>query len=198
MTRSTEQLRERVRTLEIALQSANWEAAKADLLCLKELLVVREAQSKPADLYLCRVTRGGEELYSPCGKDYPRGRGYYTAPPAPALLDAVDYSDLDATSQDREVIEAIAECRGWNAYRAAMLNHVGDSTEKVPDDWIEHDGNGYPSLVKRDAMLFLKTRKQEIKFPYPAGLVKGWCHIGRDTDILAYKLASPTPTNKQG
>ncbi len=85
MTRSTEQLRERVRTLEIALQSANWEAAKADLLCLKELLVVREAQSKPADLYLCRVTRGGEELYSPCGKDYPRGRGYYTAPPAPDL-----------------------------------------------------------------------------------------------------------------
>lgn len=45
----------------------------------------------------------------------------YTAPPAPAVPDAVDYSDLDATSQDREVIEAIAECKGWNACRAAML-----------------------------------------------------------------------------
>lgn len=44
MARSTEQLRERVRTLEIALQSANWEEAKADLLCLKELLAIREAQ----------------------------------------------------------------------------------------------------------------------------------------------------------
>ncbi|HGE6660254.1 TPA: hypothetical protein ACGB4L_001475 [Serratia marcescens] len=45
----------------------------------------------------------------------------YAAPPAPAVPDAVDYSDLDATSQDREVIEAIAECKGWNACRAAML-----------------------------------------------------------------------------
>lgn len=47
-------------------------------------------------------------------------------PPAPAVPDAVDYSDLDATSQDREVIEAIAECRGWNAYRAAMLAAAPD------------------------------------------------------------------------
>lgn len=49
-------------------------------------------------------------------------RVLYDAPPAPAVPDAVDYSDLDATSQDREVIEAIAECKGWNACRAAMLN----------------------------------------------------------------------------
>lgn len=48
-------------------------------------------------------------------------RVLYDSPPAPAVPDAVDYSDLDATSQDREVIEAIAECKGWNAYRAAML-----------------------------------------------------------------------------
>ncbi|OKP27572.1 hypothetical protein [Serratia fonticola] len=51
----------------------------------EELLAVRDAEAKPADLYLCRVTRDGEELYSPCGKDYPRGRGYYTSPPASAI-----------------------------------------------------------------------------------------------------------------
>lgn len=45
----------------------------------------------------------------------------YAAPPTPAVPDVVDYSDLDATSEDREVIEAIAECKGWNACRAAML-----------------------------------------------------------------------------
>lgn len=47
MTRTTEQLRERIRGLEITLQHKNWEAVKADLECLKELLAVREAQSLP-------------------------------------------------------------------------------------------------------------------------------------------------------
>ncbi|WP_145957348.1 DUF551 domain-containing protein [Serratia marcescens] len=59
-----------------------------------------------------------------------------TAPPAPAVPDAVDYSDLDATSQDREVIEAIAECKGWNACRAAMLAQPVSSGYKLPESWI--------------------------------------------------------------
>ncbi|HIE3971875.1 TPA: hypothetical protein ACXNHV_002352 [Serratia marcescens] len=52
--------------------------------------------------------------------------------PAPAVPDAVDYSDLDATSQDREVIEAIAECKGWNACRAAMVQPVSQGY-KLPE-----------------------------------------------------------------
>ncbi|WP_051916948.1 MULTISPECIES: hypothetical protein [unclassified Serratia (in: enterobacteria)] len=50
----------------------------------RELLAAREAQSKHPDLYLYQVHRGGEILYSECGKDFPRGRGYYTAPQVPA------------------------------------------------------------------------------------------------------------------
>jgi len=57
-------------------------------------------------------------------------RMLYDAPPA--VPDAVDYSDLDATSKDREVIEAIAECKGWNACRAAML-------AAAPEDGIDHN-----------------------------------------------------------
>ncbi|WP_446027834.1 ead/Ea22-like family protein [Lelliottia amnigena] len=38
-----------------------------------------ELEARQPDLYLCRVTRNGEELYSPCGKDYSRGRGYIAA-----------------------------------------------------------------------------------------------------------------------
>ncbi|CAM3961956.1 hypothetical protein [Serratia silvae] len=68
----------------------------------RELLSEREAQSKQADLYLCRVTRGGEELYSPCGKDYPRGRGYFTAPPTPASL---DFGKLA-----KEIVENLVDC----------------------------------------------------------------------------------------
>ncbi|WP_104557229.1 hypothetical protein [Enterobacter sichuanensis] len=40
---------------------------------------IAELEARKPDLYLCRVNRGGEELYSPCGKDYPRGRGYIAA-----------------------------------------------------------------------------------------------------------------------
>lgn len=40
---------------------------------------IAELEARKPDLFLCRVNRGGEELYSPCGKDYPRGRGYIAA-----------------------------------------------------------------------------------------------------------------------
>ncbi|MEI7219338.1 hypothetical protein WCT79_20315 [Pectobacterium carotovorum] len=43
-----------------------------------------ELRGKEPDLYLCPVTRSGEKLFSPCGRDYPRGRGYYTRPVPPA------------------------------------------------------------------------------------------------------------------
>lgn len=47
------------------------------IIDLKERIA--ELEAREPDLYLCRVNRGGEELYSPCGKDYPRGRGYIAA-----------------------------------------------------------------------------------------------------------------------
>lgn len=40
---------------------------------------IAELEKREPDLYLCRVVRNGEDVYSPCGKDYPRGRGYYAA-----------------------------------------------------------------------------------------------------------------------
>ncbi|ECD6619163.1 hypothetical protein E2327_16830 [Salmonella enterica subsp. enterica] len=52
----------------------------------------------------------------------------YTAPPATIVPDEIDYSDLDTTSKDREVIEAIAECKGWNA---AMLQGKAEPVSTV-------------------------------------------------------------------
>lgn len=64
----------------------------------------------------------------------------YAAPPAPVSVpDAVDYSDLDPASKDREIIEAIAECKGWNACRAAMLQGAEPATmaNKLPfEQWL--------------------------------------------------------------
>ncbi len=36
--------------------------------------------------------------------------------------EAIDCSALDASSNDREIIESIAECRGWNSYRTVLLS----------------------------------------------------------------------------
>lgn len=58
-------------------------------------------------------------------------------------------------------------------------------------DWIEHDGKWRPESLGLDELVYLKTRKQELKIPYPAGKVKGWTHRGCAMDVMAYKLASP-------
>ncbi|ENF7816938.1 ead/Ea22-like family protein [Enterobacter soli] len=62
---------------EIELACGLWRNQTEDVIQFRARIAELEAR-KP-DLYLCRVNRGGEELYSPCGKDYPRGRGYFAA-----------------------------------------------------------------------------------------------------------------------
>lgn len=87
-------------------------------------------QSSPA-LYLCRVFRDGEELYSPCGKDYPRGRAYYTVTSQVAVkLDSDKERDPEVNPYDGENFYI----SGWNArgkadrekLRAAGITVQGD------------------------------------------------------------------------
>ncbi|MCX2664129.1 hypothetical protein ACNPE2_10385 [Klebsiella pneumoniae] len=74
---------------------------------------------------------------------------------------------------------------GWSTKPAEGLE------SRTVTDWIEHDGKWRPELLGLDELVYLKTRKQELKIPYPAGKVKGWMHAGGDMDVMAYKLASP-------
>nr|WP_228725703.1 ead/Ea22-like family protein [Klebsiella grimontii] len=73
----------------------------------------------------------------------------------------------------------------WQAKRIAELE------SRTLTDWIEHDGKWRPESLGLGELVYLKTRKQELKIPYPAGKVKGWMHTGGDMDVMAYKLASP-------
>lgn len=65
-----------------------------------------------------------------------------------------------------------------------------DGEPRTVTDWIEHDGKWRPDSLSTDELVYLKTRKQELKIPYPAGKVMGWMHTGGDMDVMAYKLAS--------
>ncbi|WP_431195773.1 hypothetical protein [Klebsiella pneumoniae] len=114
---------------------------------------------------------------------------------------------LKAHIDDIEPIRAAAEklvrCKGrYHSelnYRAlAALFGVNtpdlpplDGDSRTVTDWIEHDGTWRPESLGLDELVYLKTRKQELKIPYPAGQVKGWMHTGGDMDVMAYRLASP-------
>ncbi len=72
-----------------------------------------------------------------------------------------------------------------------LTEHIDQLESRTVTDWIEHDGKWRPESLGLDELVYLKTRKQELKIPYPAGKVKGWMNTGGDMDVMAYKLASP-------
>ncbi|HHT0500735.1 TPA: hypothetical protein ACTW6W_001660 [Raoultella ornithinolytica] len=73
----------------------------------------------------------------------------------------------------------------------AAEKRIAELESRTVTDWIEHDGKWRPESLGLDELVYLKTRKQELKIPYPAGKVKGWMNTGGDMDVMAYKLASP-------
>lgn len=86
----------------------------------------------------------------------------------------------------------------WKAAGAELVEALEKARQRITQmesrtvtDWIEHDGKWRPESLGLDELVYLKTRKQELKIPYPAGKVKGWMNTGGDMDVMAYKLASP-------
>lgn len=129
MTRTTEQLRERIRGLELASKGKDWTAVEGDLACLKELLAVREAQPYG---YL-RENDGQVQISIGPERPPNRSGGYatpwgaiYDAPPAPAVPDFGALTKLIVgrlidcgTANDDSIADA--EVFVYNACRAAML-----------------------------------------------------------------------------
>ncbi|MDP1185274.1 hypothetical protein [Klebsiella pneumoniae] len=94
-------------------------------------------------------------------------------------------SIVDEYGQAARVIGALVE-----ALEKAQ-QRINQMESRTVTDWIEHDGKWRPESLGLDELVYLKTRKQELKIPYPAGKVKGWMNTGGDMDVMAYKLASP-------
>lgn len=61
------------------------------------------SELRTPDLYLRRVDRvTGEPLYTPCGKYYPRGKGYYSQEYVSALLARI--AEFEAEEARRKLI----------------------------------------------------------------------------------------------
>ncbi|EPG4850118.1 ead/Ea22-like family protein, partial [Klebsiella pneumoniae] len=90
------------------------------------------------------------------------------------------------------LVEALEKAQETIAFQQGEIKALLSSLEsRTVTDWIEHDGKWRPGSLGLDELVYLKTRKQELKIPYPAGKVKGWMNTGGDMDVMAYKLASP-------
>lgn len=104
------------------------------------------------------------------------------------VVDAFCADDADwhkLTNSNNELIALLSQALCKQADRIAELE------SRTVTDWIEHDGKWRPESLGLDELVYIKTRKQELKIPYPAGKVKGWMNTGGDMDVMAYKLASP-------
>lgn len=179
-----------------------------------ELLAVREAQSVPVKfagwgLYHAERDEFGSWLKATPETDKSHAitkHGYvnvklYTAPPVPAvpseLLDAmaevIRISDRDHEAWDRAKA-AISACR------AAMLNHSGESNEKVPADYqhLKHVSESYFAVEKR--LFDLAQRLKGPSFDHYAYSLHQAIDVldkeifGENEDSSAMLAAAPTPT----
>ncbi|SWL38269.1 hypothetical protein [Klebsiella pneumoniae] len=157
-------------------------------------LALMKGQKVEAPYYLAECTE--------CGKMYSSSK----------LIESRNYFDGDAdcycphcNAEDADIADLGSgeqpAAMAWN-YQQARIDALVEAVEKAQQritqmesrtvtDWIEHDGKWRPESLGLDELVYLKTRKQELKIPYPAGKVKGWMNTGGDMDVMAYKLASP-------
>lgn len=114
-----------------------------------------------------------------------------------AAIDAKELAIIARYSKGRAAAEkfyALANPNNVIALVEALekaQQRITQLESRTVTDWIEHDGKWRPESLGLDELVYLKTRKQELKIPYPAGKVKGWMNTGGDMDVMAYKLASP-------
>lgn len=114
-----------------------------------------------------------------------------------AAIDAKELAIIARYSKGRAAAEkfyALANPNNIIALVEALekaQQRITKMESRTVTDWIEHDGKWRPESLGLDELVYLKTRKQELKIPYPAGKVKGWMNTGGDMDVMAYKLASP-------
>ncbi|HBS6212907.1 TPA: hypothetical protein MAL84_002778 [Klebsiella pneumoniae] len=107
------------------------------------------------------------------------------------LLEALEKAQHTITEMDNRIRQQNRNVCELFDDGKALREQIAELESRTVTDWIEHDGKWRPDSLSTDELVYLKTRKQELKIPYPAGKVKGWMNTGGDMDVMAYKLASP-------
>lgn len=132
-------------------------------------------RSKP--LYLRCVDRGtGETLYTPCGKDYPRGKGYYSQEYVSALQheSAVNWEAATSLVAVNEELKHALEAKD---NRIAELERAR---------FIAWPGNMFAPVLAR-IKVDVKRRDGSVSVGQSGGNVV-WYHQDRPDDVVAFAL----------
>lgn len=94
-----------------------------------------------------------------------------------------------ALASPKNIKRVLAEREADKALIAEQAKRIAEMEARTSNAWITHDGLSRPHSLGKNDHVYLKTRKQELNIPYPAGIAKGWFHSGGDMDIVAYRPA---------
>ncbi|MGH6191225.1 hypothetical protein ACRFNZ_28660, partial [Klebsiella quasipneumoniae] len=95
-----------------------------------------------------------------------------------ALVEAVEKARQHIARQEQILLNQDESLSIRRGELEAAHQRIAELESRAVTDWIEHDGKWRPESLGLDELVYLKTRKQELKIPYPAGKVKGWMNTG--------------------
>jgi len=96
---------------------------------------------------------------------------------------------------DEIVIQALRDdVRQWKQRAEKAEAKLAELAKQEESRWNTHDGIARPIGVDKDDLVYLRMKRQEIKLPYPAGMVN-WKHDGGEFDVIAWAsvYSSPRP-----
>ncbi|MGC0823031.1 hypothetical protein WKG93_08795 [Pantoea agglomerans] len=108
--------------------------------------------------------------------------------------------DLQTISEIRDEFWALEQRAsnlndGWLnaiAERDEARAKLAELEKQEESRWNTHDGIARPIGVDKDDLVYLRMKRQEIKLPYPAGMVN-WKHDGGEFDVIAWASVYSSP-----
>lgn len=95
---------------------------------------------------------------------------------------------------EQEVQKNLEGALAWQQRAEAAEAKLAEQAKQEESRWNTHDGIARPIGVDKDDLVYLRMKCQEIKLPYPAGMVN-WKHDGGEFDVIAWAsvYSSPRP-----
>ncbi len=90
-----------------------------------------------------------------------------------------------AETAEEKLATAVRAVNNLDAERNALRAKLAELEKLNESRWSLHDGIARPIGINKDDLVYLKMKRQEIKLPYPAGMVN-WKHDGGEFDVIAW------------
>jgi len=93
---------------------------------------------------------------------------------------------------EKEAQKNLEGAFAWKNRAEAAKAKLAELEKQEESRWNTHDGITRPIGVDKDDLVYLRMKRQEIKLPYPAGMVN-WKHDGGEFDVIAWASVYSSP-----